>query len=93
MGLTDEQIAEIQAAVRTGGPAAAAELITPEMIRGYQIAGTPEECSRIVKTLINTHRLDIFLLNLISSGFAANTRLMREVAEIVKQAGNESKES
>ena len=93
MGLTDEQIANIQTAVKTGGPAAAAKFITPDMVKGYQIAGPPEECSQTLQTLIRTYRLDVFLLNLISSGLAANTKLMREVSDIVKQADEKPKES
>jgi 5,10-methylenetetrahydromethanopterin reductase len=93
MGLTDEQIANIQTAVRTGGPAAAAKFITPDMVKGYQIAGTPAECSQTVQSLISTYQLDVFLLNIISSGLAANTKLMREVAEIVEQADQGPKEN
>jgi 5,10-methylenetetrahydromethanopterin reductase len=90
MGLTDVQIENIQTAVRSGGPAAAAEFITPEMIKNYQIAGTPEECSATLQALIIEHQLDIFLLNIISSGLEANTRLMQKVAEIVRSAeGND----
>lgn len=86
MGLTDEQIENIQTAVRSGGPAAAAEFITPEMIKSYQIAGTPEACSTILQAMITKHELDIFLLNIISPGLEANKRLMHEVAEIVRGA-------
>jgi 5,10-methylenetetrahydromethanopterin reductase len=93
MGLTEEQIANIQTAVRTGGPSAAAKYITPDMVKGYQIAGSPEECSQTLQTLIRTYQLDVFLLNILSSGLAANTRLMREVAEIVKLADQAPKES
>jgi alkanesulfonate monooxygenase SsuD/methylene tetrahydromethanopterin reductase-like flavin-dependent oxidoreductase (luciferase family) len=86
MGLTDEQIETIQTAFRRGGPAATAKYITPEMIKNQLIAGTPEECSAILKAMITKHRLDIFLLNVPSPGLAANTRLMRDVAEIVRSA-------
>ena len=84
MGLTETQIENIQTAVRRGGPAAAAEFITPEMIKNYQIAGTPAECRATLQGLITEHQLDIFLLNIISPGLAANTRLLREVAEMVQ---------
>ncbi len=84
MGLTNEQIENIQAAFRSGGPAAAAELITPDMIKNYVIAGTPEECRATLQAMITEHQLDIFLLNINSSGLKTNTRLMQEVAEIVQ---------
>ena len=86
MGLTDAQIENIQTAFRSGGPAAAAKFITPEMIKSHLIAGTPEECSAILQTMITEHQLDIFLLNVASPGLEKNTGLMREVAEIVRSA-------
>lgn len=87
MGLTEAQITTIQTAVKTGGPAAAAPFITPEMIKSYQIAGTPAECSTTLQSMIREHRLDTFLLNIISPGLATNTQLMREVKQIVSEAG------
>lgn len=86
MGLTDVQIENIQTAVRRGGPAAAAEFITPAMIKSYQIAGPPDECRATLHAMITEHQLDIFLLNIISPGLEANTRLLRQVAEIVRSA-------
>lgn len=86
LGLTDEQIVNIQTAFRSGGPAAAAALITPEMLKNYVISGTPEECSATLRAMIARHQLDIFLLNITSPGLEANTQLMREVAEIVRSA-------
>jgi 5,10-methylenetetrahydromethanopterin reductase len=87
LGLSDDGISAIQQAVKAGGPAAAANLITLDMIRNYQIAGTPVECSAIVRALIQGHQLEVFILNIISPGLEANTQLMREVAAIVSQAG------
>lgn len=87
LGLSDDGISAIQQAVKTGGPAAAANLISLDMIRSYQIAGTPAECSAILRALIQSHRLEVFILNIISPGLAANTQLMRQVAAIVSQAG------
>ena len=86
MGLTDDQIAAIQTAVRTGGAAAAAQYITPEMIKGYQIAGTPAECSAALRAMIAEHQLDVFLLNISSPSLEVNTHLMRTAAGIVRNA-------
>ncbi len=87
LGLTDTQIENIQTAFRNGGAAAAAEFITPKMIKNYIISGTPEACSAMLQGMITEHQLDIFLLNINSDGLEVNTRLMREVAEIVRGAG------
>jgi 5,10-methylenetetrahydromethanopterin reductase len=85
LGLTDEKIKEIQAAMAAGGPAAASGLITTDMIRNYQIAGTPAECTGILHNLITTYRLDVFLLNITSPDLEANRRLMAEIADIVRE--------
>jgi 5,10-methylenetetrahydromethanopterin reductase len=87
LGLSDDGISAIQQAVKVGGPAAAANLINLDMIRNYQIAGAPAECSAVLRALIQSHRLEVFILNIISPGLAANTQLMGEVAAIVSQAG------
>lgn len=86
MGLTDEQIETIQSAFRRGGPGAAAELVTPEMLKNFVISGTPEACATTLKTMIAQHRLDIFMLNLNSPGLETNKRLLRDVARIVQSA-------
>ena len=86
LGLTDEQIENIQTAVKSGGPDAAAKFVTPEMIKRYQIAGTPEECSATLQAQIVEHQLDMFLLDIMSPGLEANTRLMRDMAKIVQNA-------
>lgn len=86
LGLSDEQITAIQRAMAAGGPEEAARFITTDMIKNYQIAGTPAECAAMLKHLIQTHRLDVFLLNIISPGLEANTRLMHEIAAIVRES-------
>ncbi|RMF00482.1 MAG: LLM class flavin-dependent oxidoreductase, partial [Chloroflexi bacterium] len=86
MGLTGPQIETIRAAFRSHGPAEAAKFITPEMVKNYVIAGTPDECSTILQAMITRHKLDIFLLDITSSGLEANTKLMRTVAEIIHNA-------
>lgn len=85
MGLSDADIAGLRQAMTTGGPAEAAKLITPDMIRAFQIAGTPDECASILQTMVEAHKIDTFLLNVTSPGLEANIRLMRDIHAIVKQ--------
>jgi alkanesulfonate monooxygenase SsuD/methylene tetrahydromethanopterin reductase-like flavin-dependent oxidoreductase (luciferase family) len=89
LGASEAEIEAIQEAVKSGGPAEAARLITLEMIKNYQIAGTPAECSAILRALIDQHQLDVFVLNIISPGLEANRQLMQDVAAIVRQSGQE----
>ena len=85
MGLSDADIAELRNALNTGGPTEATKLITPEMIKAFQIAGTPEECAVILQNMVEKHKIDTFLLNITSPGLEANIRLMRDIHSIIKQ--------
>jgi 5,10-methylenetetrahydromethanopterin reductase len=83
LGLSEAEIDEIRQTAASEGAEAALRLVTLDMIRRYQIAGTPEECRRLVGELIRAHRIDTFLLDIVSGGLAANIRLMRDTREIV----------
>lgn len=84
--LSDEEIRRLQAAIASGGASAAARLITTEMIKGYKIAGTPEECSRELRRVIDENCLDVFVLNIVSGGFEKNVQMMKDVLSIVHAA-------
>jgi 5,10-methylenetetrahydromethanopterin reductase len=82
LGLTKQDLDNIRAALNRGGGAEAAKYITPEMIRRYQIAGTPQECAAAMKEVSEKNKLDIFMLNIPSGGLDANIRLMKDVRSI-----------
>jgi len=83
LGLDEGAIDALKQAVADGGPAAATALVTPDMVRAYQIAGTPEECRQALSELVALHELDLFMMNIISSGLDTNTRLLEDVREII----------
>lgn len=85
MGLSEADIAALRQAMKAGGPAEAAKLITPDMIKGFQIAGTPDECTQTLQALVSRHNVDTFLLNVTSPGLDANIQLMRDIQSIVKE--------
>ena len=84
LGLDDAEIAAIREAAAAGGPAAAADLVTEEMVGAFQIAGTPEQCRTALAELVSRHHLDMFMMNVISPGVERNTRLLKEVRSIVE---------
>jgi 5,10-methylenetetrahydromethanopterin reductase len=86
LGLSGPEIGAIRRAVADGGPASAAGLVTADMVRAYQIVGTPEECRRALADLVAEHHLDAFMMNIISPGIDDNTRLLEEVRQIVEAA-------
>ena len=85
LGLTDGEIAQIRQAVEIEGPSAAARFITTDMLKKYQIVGTPAECSQAFEELVNEHNLDIFLLNVASPDFDSNLELLRNTRAIISQ--------
>lgn len=85
--MTDDEITQLKEAVESGGAAAVARLIKPDMIKSFTIAGNPEECSNIVKKLVQDHQLDVFIFNIVSGGFENNVRMMKDVHSIVSSAG------
>ena len=82
LGLDDAEIAGLKQAFAEGGPEAVGRLVTDELVAEYQIAGTPAECRRQLENLIDEHRLDAFLVNVISPGLPANRALLTEVVSI-----------
>jgi 5,10-methylenetetrahydromethanopterin reductase len=85
LGIAADEIESIRAAMRSGGPAAAAPLVRPEMIQRYQIAGTPEECRGVLQAITAEHRLDALIMNITSPGLAANRRLLAEIAALARE--------
>ncbi|MGL4648734.1 MAG: LLM class flavin-dependent oxidoreductase [Caldilineaceae bacterium] len=84
MGVAPDEIATIRAAMQAGGPPEAAKHVRPDMIRRYQIAGTPEECTASLRDTLRTHALDLFIMNITSPGLSANRRLLEDVATMAK---------
>jgi len=84
LGIDDGTIERMREAFQGGGPAAIAPLVTDEMVAAYQIAGSADQCRSQLEELIARHRLDGFIINVISPGLDANRRLLDDVAEIVR---------
>lgn len=85
LGIDDEEIAEMKAAMESGGPPAVAPLVTDEMVTSYQIAGTPDECRASLTGLVATHDLDAFFVNITSPGLESNTAILEDVASFLAE--------
>lgn len=85
--MSEEEIQHILRVVKEGGHKAAEDLITFNMLQGYKIAGTPEECSQIFRALVDEHHLEIFILNIVAGGLEDNLQYLKDVYEIVKASG------
>jgi len=85
--MRDDQVQVIQKAMKEGGAAAAKKLVTMDMLTGYKIAGTPDECSQTFRTVVEEHQLDVFILNIVAGGMERNLKYMQDVLEILKKSG------
>lgn len=84
-GLTDPEIANIRHVAETSGPPATARFITPDILKKYQIAGTPDECRREFHETVQKHNLDVFLLDVVSPDFQTNLELVRTTHSLIAQ--------
>ncbi len=82
IGLKQDQIDRLATAIRDGGPSAVAGLVTDEMVAGYQVVGDRDECRQTLAGLVDTHGLDIFMINIISPGLEANKGLLTDVVSM-----------
>jgi len=79
IGLDQHQIETLAETIRVGGPSAVNDLVTDEMVEGYQVVGTRDECGRTLAGLVDSHSLDAFMINIISPGLEANKKLLADV--------------
>lgn len=82
--LEEDEINKFQSALERGGVEEVAKLITPDMIKRYKVAGTPEECKNILNQLFQSNDLDLFLLNVTTAGLDKNIQMLRDVYSILK---------
>ncbi len=82
--LSENEIKQMKQALESGGTDAVAKLITQDMIKRYKVAGTPLECHQIINQLRDDHNLDMFVLNITSSGLGKNLQMLKDIASIVK---------
>ncbi|MDX9850623.1 MAG: LLM class flavin-dependent oxidoreductase [Anaerolineaceae bacterium] len=83
--LNEEEIIQLKQALETGGTAAVAKLITPDMIKRYKIAGSPQECRQTIHQLKEDHHLDMFVLNITSAGLEKNLQMLTDIYSIVNE--------
>lgn len=62
VGITDERITAIRAALGDGGPAAAAALVDPDWVDQFMIVGSEPECAAELAQLIDRCDIDEFQL-------------------------------
>ncbi|NPV57055.1 MAG: LLM class flavin-dependent oxidoreductase [Anaerolineae bacterium] len=85
--MTDDQIQSIRAAINLSGAEAARQFITLDMLKGYKIIGTPQECSQTFRQLVDDHQLDVMILNIVAGGLEQNLAYLNDARRILAESG------
>jgi 5,10-methylenetetrahydromethanopterin reductase len=88
LGLDDDQIDLVERGARTNDPTLVDPLVTDELLRLYQVAGTPQECAVEVAALVSTHDLHAVLVDALSTDLEENLAVLRDSLPIIQ--GNSS---
>ena len=85
LGLSDE-IAVIERAAQTNQPELVGELVTGDLLRRYQVAGTAEECRAEVEELAREHSLSGVLIDALSEDLDENLAVLADSLPLIHGA-------
>lgn len=86
LGFDNDQVSLVKEAAATNQPELIAHLIDDDLLRRYQVAGTPAECADQLATLSTAHDLDHVLVDVLSPDLGENLRLINETYPITTGA-------
>lgn len=86
LGLAPAEIAVVEQAAAGNRPELVDELVTGELLRRYQVAGTPEECRAEVERLARDHSLSGVLIDALSSDLSENLAVLADSLPIIRGA-------
>ncbi|MEK7422286.1 MAG: LLM class flavin-dependent oxidoreductase [Actinomycetota bacterium] len=78
LGLTPAEVDQVTAAAAANRPELVDPIVTDDLLRRYQISGTPEDCTAEVAKMVAAHELDVVLIDVLSSNLEENLRLLHE---------------
>ena len=80
----DDDIEIVEHAARTNDPGRVDPLVTDELLRRYQIAGTPKECAAEVVRMAAEHDLHAVLIDALSMNLDENLSVIGNSLPIIK---------
>ena len=84
LGFGPDAIAIVEEAASSHDPAAVDPLVTDDLLRRYQVAGSPEECASEVAALVARHGLDAVLIDALSADLDENLDVLRNSLPIIR---------
>ena len=86
LGLSPEEIMVVEHAAGANQPELVDELVTGDLLRRYQVSGTPTECRAEVEQLTRRHSLSGVLIDALSSDLGENLAVLEESLPIIGDA-------
>jgi alkanesulfonate monooxygenase SsuD/methylene tetrahydromethanopterin reductase-like flavin-dependent oxidoreductase (luciferase family) len=84
LGLSDIEVRTVEEGARTNESSLVDPIVSDELLRRYQVAGTPEQCSSQIRALVTEHGLNTMLIDVLSSDLEENLAVMRDTLPIIK---------
>ena len=84
LGLDEREVGIVEEAARSNHPTLVDPLVTDELLRRYQIAGSPAECAAEVVALAREHQLQAVLIDALSADLDENLAVIRNSLPIIR---------
>jgi len=84
LDLDEAEIATVELGARTNDPGLVDPLVTHELLRRYQIAGSAEECASEVARMAVAHDLRTVLIDALSTNFDDNVAVLKNSLPIIQ---------
>jgi 5,10-methylenetetrahydromethanopterin reductase len=78
LGLDEAAVALVAQARAASRPELVESLATDDLLRRYQVAGTPQACADELRILVTKHRLDTLLIDVLATELEENLMLLRD---------------
>ncbi len=83
LGLSVEEIEVVERAAAENRPELVDELVTGDLLRRYQVAGTPDQCRAEVEQMARRHGLSGVLIDALSSDLSENLAVLQDSLPII----------
>ncbi|MFQ5558205.1 MAG: LLM class flavin-dependent oxidoreductase, partial [Acidimicrobiales bacterium] len=83
LGFDEAEVGLVAEAAATNRPDLVDPMVTDDLLRRYQVAGSPGECADEVAALVDRHRLDVVMVDALSADLDENLALLHETYPII----------